>query len=143
MDLRNALMTIAYGPKGKDFKAALTAHMDGALGHFTKLDGFCKGPYMCGAKPQSADFHVFEMVDQHVAMAKEMGVAFELKASFPKLFQLHMRLKTDPALAGYFASPGYAAYATNNAMYTNYCGTPPPSARAPTPLRRARRVADA
>jgi glutathione S-transferase len=32
IDLRNALMKIAYGPEGKEFKPALEGHMDGANG---------------------------------------------------------------------------------------------------------------
>ena len=49
--------------------AALEKHMGGATAHLTKLEGFCKGPYMCGGALQSGDFHVFEMIDQHEAMA--------------------------------------------------------------------------
>ena len=49
-----------------DFPSALKSHLEGsATTNFTKLEGFCKGPFMCGAVPQSGDFHVFEMLDQH------------------------------------------------------------------------------
>ena len=30
---------------------------------------------MCGATPQSGDFHVFEMFDQHLALSAETGSA--------------------------------------------------------------------
>merc|ERR1719199_2401194 len=57
MDLRNDLMKIAYGPAGKEFKPAYEKHFEGAKAHLKKLEGFCTGPFMCGAAPQSADFH--------------------------------------------------------------------------------------
>jgi len=119
MDLRNALMKICYGPDGKDFKAALENHMKGAATHFEKLEAFCKGPYMCGAEMQSADFHVFEMLDQHTAMCQEMWVVMP---TYPKLAALAAKVKADGALAGYFASDSYAKYAFNNAMYSNFNG---------------------
>ena len=60
--------TVVYNPANSPFKPALEKHMESATTHFTKLEGFCKGPYMCGGAMQSADFHIFEMVDQHVIM---------------------------------------------------------------------------
>ena len=77
-DLRNDLMKIVYNPAHKNFKPALEGHMKGAATHLAKLDGFCVGPFMCGATIQSADFHVFEMIDQHVMMCSEMGLALDL-----------------------------------------------------------------
>jgi len=62
MDLRNDLMMIVY-PVGvingavktkEEFPAAAASHLEGpAKTHFTKLEGFCKGPYTCGDKIQS------------------------------------------------------------------------------------------
>jgi len=121
MDLRNSLMKICYGPGGKDFKAALESHMEGAMTHFNKLEGFCMGPYMCGATMQSSDFNVFEMIDQHLVMCAEMGVEAKLKTC-KKLMALHAAVKADAALAKYFAADCYGKYAFNNAMYTNFCG---------------------
>merc|ERR1719409_2270165 len=121
MDLRNDLMKIVYGPAGKNFKPALEGHMKGAATHLAKLEGFCKGPFMCGGTMQSGDFHVFEMVDQHVNMCAETGVPFDLKA-YPKLSTLHIRVKNTPELAAYFKSDMNAKYAVNNAMYANWCG---------------------
>jgi hypothetical protein len=48
---------------------------------------------------------------------------FDLKASYPKLFKLHTIVKGLAPLKEYFASPAYATYAVNNAMYTNYSGS--------------------
>jgi glutathione S-transferase len=126
MDLRNDTMKIVYGfskvvPSKDEFPAGLAKHMQGAATHLTKLEGHCVGPFMCGAAPQSSDFHVFEMFDQHVLMCEQTGVPFDF-AQFPKLSALHRAMKSDPALATYFASDFYCKYAFNNAMYTFFCG---------------------
>jgi len=122
MDLRNDVVGFCYGPAGNPFKPALEKHMGGsAATNLTKLEGFCVGPYMCGPTMQSGDFHVFEMLDQHLMMCTDEGVAFELN-KYPKLAALHAKVKADPALAGYFASDQYAKFAVNNAMYANYNG---------------------
>lgn len=76
MDWRNDTMQIVYpiaAVKTKDdFPAALRSHMDAcAATHLRKLQGFCVGPFMCGPVPQSADFHVFELVEHHIAMCEE------------------------------------------------------------------------
>ena len=42
---------------------------------------------MCGDQPHSGDFMLFEMLDQHVSIAKAVG-ALAL-APFPKLKKLH------------------------------------------------------
>ena len=121
MDLRNDLMKIIYNPAHADFKPALEGHMKGAATHLAKLEGFCKGPFMCGPAMQSGDFHVFEMIDQHVMMCSELGAAFDLKA-YPKLATLHTRVKNTPELSAYFKSDMHAKYAVNNAQYANYVG---------------------
>ena len=121
MDLRNDLMRITYGMSGKNFKPALERHMQGAATHFAKLEGFCKGPYMCGAHPQCGDFHVFEMLDQHLEMCAEMGITFYLEIAYPKLSALHAAFKAEPALASYFASDNYK-WSLNNPNFANYCG---------------------
>jgi len=121
IDLRNDLMKIAYGPDGADFTPALEKHVKGALTHLAKLEGFCVGPYMCGNVMQSGDFHVFEMIDQHMLMCADTGVALDMSA-YPKLSVLHAKVRGDPALRGYFASDAYNKYAVNNPAYTNYKG---------------------
>ena len=122
MDLRNDTMKIAYGPAGNPFKPALEKHMDGAANHLKKLEGFCAGPYMCGATMQSGDYHVFEMLDQHVMMCADEGVAFDLAGSYPKLTALHAKVKGEGMLQGYFKGESYAKFAVNNPNYANYNG---------------------
>eukprot|EP00928_Gymnodinium_smaydae_P021544 TRINITY_DN1841_c0_g1_i1.p1 TRINITY_DN1841_c0_g1~~TRINITY_DN1841_c0_g1_i1.p1 ORF type:complete len:247 (-),score=66.38 TRINITY_DN1841_c0_g1_i1:149-889(-) len=127
MDLRNDLMKIVY-PFGtvktkEEFPEAAKAHLENsAKTNFTKLEGFCVGPYMCGAAPQSGDFHVFEMLDQHQSICAKVGVP-DILESFPKLKALHAAFKADPALAKYFDSECYK-YFQNNGLITHFTGLP-------------------
>jgi glutathione S-transferase len=120
MDLRNDTMKIVY-PFGAiktraEFPEALVKHMDScAAGHFAKLNAHCVGPFMCGPQPQSADFHCFEMFDQHMTMCKEMGITFDF-SKYPALQAQHAAIKAEPTLAAYFASDFYTKYAFNNPM---------------------------
>ncbi|KAH8049766.1 glutathione transferase [Aureococcus anophagefferens] len=41
--------------------------------HARKLEGFAAGTFMGGAAPQSGDFMLFEMIDQHMAIAAAVG----------------------------------------------------------------------
>lgn len=126
MDLRNELMKIVY-PWGKimtkeEFPAGAKEHLAGtAATHLTKLEGFCAGPYMCGAKPESGDFMLFEMLDQHQSIALSIGVPDILDA-FPKLKALHAAMKADAALVKYFASDCYVKWAQNNGLFTHFTG---------------------
>jgi len=122
MDLRNDLMKIVY-PGGKcaskqAFPEAFSAHV--AQAHFAKLEGFVSGPFICGAEPQSADFHLFEMLDQHMIIIQDIKCDYDM-SQFPRLLALHAAMKALPTLAPYFASDMYA-YAHNNAMFTFYLG---------------------
>lgn len=126
MDLRNDLMKVVYpfgDAKTKDqFPDVAKAHLAGsAKNNFAKLEGYCKGIYMCGAVPHSGDFHVFEMIDQHMDIAKSVGEADPM-ADCPKLKALHATMKADPKLAKYFEADCYQAYAQNNGLFTHFTG---------------------
>merc|ERR1711865_644466 len=103
MDLRNDVIKIVYpfgAVKGAEaFSAALEAHMGGAAGHFAKFEAFITGPYICGAAPSSADFHLWEMLDQHILMTSK-----EFLSAYPKLEVLYAAMRAEPTLAGYFES---------------------------------------
>lgn len=128
IDLRNDLMKVVYPfgeVKTKDqFPEGAKKHMAGtATTNFKKLEGICKGPFMCGAKPQSGDFVLWEMLDQHHAICLSIGEPSILDA-FPKLKALHAALKAEPALAKYFAADMYASWAQNNGLFTHFTGQP-------------------
>ena len=60
-----------------------------------------------------ADFHLWEMLDQH-----ESWFRFEKLASilpeFPNLVRLHKEMQMDPRLQDYFQSQYYATFELNN-----------------------------
>jgi len=126
MDLRNDLMLVVY-PFGEaktkeQFPEVAQKHLaQSAATNFGKLEAFCSGPYMCGEVPQSGDFHVFEMLDQHKAIAESIG-APDLMETHPKLKALHDKMKMDPALAKYFAADCHAKWAQNNGLFTHFTG---------------------
>jgi len=126
MDLRNDLMKVVY-PFGaaktkEEFPAVAGDHLDSsAATNFTKLEGVCKGPYMCGAAPESGDFHVFEMIDQHKDIAAKVGKPDPM-ANCPKLQALHAAFKADAKLAKYFDAECYKGYAQNNGLFTHFTG---------------------
>merc|ERR1711934_741292 len=139
MDLRNDLMKVVY-PFGavktkEEFPEAATKHCEGsAMNNFTKLEGFCKGPYMCGDKPQSGDFHVWEMLDQHRTICDTIGqeCLFLSEEKFPKLQALYIALKSEPTMAAYFAHDCHTGYAQNNGLYTHHTGHGPDFVYGPT-----------
>lgn len=111
MDLRNA-MTGKFYSKIEDpaeFNALLTH------GSLAKLEAVCAasgGPYLCGAKPTAADFHVFELFDQLTALASFHKLTFK---PYPALAGLHAAMTAEPACARYLASQ-LAALPINNKM---------------------------
>jgi len=128
MDLRNALMLIVYpfgAIKTKDaFAEGAAKHIDGdGMANFTKLEGFCAGPFMCGAEPQSGDFHLWEMLDQHRQIAEAIGKEPFL-GKFPKLAALHAAMKAFPTIQKYLASDLYVKYFHNNGQFTHFSGQP-------------------
>lgn len=123
-DLRNDAMKQVYGGASKDeFKKNMVGYMSGAVtGHYTKLDGFLrqKGTqYFSGEMPHCPDFHAFEMVDMHSAMAKEAGVPDPID-NFPALKKLHADVRALPTLEAYFAGPNYKLPFNNPAFASFY-----------------------
>lgn len=118
MDLRNALIRIVY-PLGsvqtkEEFPAAAREYLGSTASvSLGKLEGFCCGPFMSGGAPQSGDFMLWEMLDQHSSICASLGEG-DIVAQFPKLKQLHSAMRALPALSTYFESEFYTAYAQNN-----------------------------
>jgi glutathione S-transferase len=126
MDWRNDLMKVVY-PFGdvkekSQFADAAKKHLEGSTRtNMTKLEGFCKGTYMNGKAPQSGDFHIFEMLDQHKDIAASVGGA-DIFEGCPKLKALYDAFKADAKLAKYFESDQYKNYPQNNGLITHFTG---------------------
>lgn len=136
MDLRNDLMLIVYpfGPiKDKaDFPEGAGRHIDGSANtNFTKLEGYCQGPFMCGDEPQSGDFHVWEMLDQHRMISEAVGKG-ALLDKFPKLATMYEAMKAIPSFQKYLESEFHQAYFQNNGLITHFSGQPEGAVYPPT-----------
>ena len=113
MDLRNASIGVFYGR----LNVVPSDHADGAVrAHYTKLNAFMAhhGTRFSAADTITlADFHLWEMLDQH-----ESWFRFEKLASilpeFPNLVRLHKEMQMDPRLQDYFQSQYYATFELNN-----------------------------
>ena len=115
-DLRNALMQVVYPfhkftRTAEEFEETCPAHLSTKVpAHYTKLEAWMatRGTKFLvrDASPTSADFHAFEMLDQHEEIAKKRGAPSPL-AAFPKLRAFYDEFKGLPRLASYFASPSF------------------------------------
>lgn len=63
--------------------------------------------------PCVADFHLWEMIDQHEKLAKSINFIPSPIKAFPKLAAIHKNMRNDPKLQAYFASPAYALPCNN------------------------------
>merc|ERR1719357_994810 len=69
-DLRNAAIRILYATPPNQYPEALKNHFATVLpGSCKKFEGWlaqAQTPFFSGAKPRPGDFHVFELLDQHM-----------------------------------------------------------------------------
>jgi len=115
-DLRNAIIELVYPFKEKcrtdeEFKMNMTKHLQlGCKAFYTKLESVYamtsgRGPYALGQKICTADFHVWEMLDQHEVYASKLELPSPLAGGeFPSLAKLHTTVKELPVLSPYFES---------------------------------------
>jgi hypothetical protein len=73
---RNACADLAYGPSDT-YGSLVDGYLDSRIvAHFEKLEAFLnchRTPYLAGAKPTVADFHLWEMLDVHDKLAVSKG----------------------------------------------------------------------
>ena len=113
MDLRNSSIGAFYGR----VEIVPSDHANGAVRmHYTKVDEFMArhGTRFSAADVITvADFHLWEMLDQH-----ESWFRFEKLASilpeFVNLSRLYKEMQNDPRLQTYFRSQYYAKFDLNN-----------------------------
>ena len=108
-DLRNKAVMFFYSPAEAFTAAAPTYLATRANVHLAKLEGWLLqvGKKFASADtPLTADFHLFEMLDQHLIFGKSQGV--DALAEFPTLAAYHKRFLELEPLKGYFAGPMHA-----------------------------------
>ena len=111
MDLRNAAVKVFYsGGDQAAFDASAGPHLETTVqAHYAKLDGFLAAHgtrFAAADRVTVADFHLWEMIDQHEALAGRLGRASAV-AAWPRLEALWKGLRAAPELREYFASPYY------------------------------------
>uniref|UniRef100_A0A6U2H7W0 glutathione transferase n=1 Tax=Hemiselmis andersenii TaxID=464988 RepID=A0A6U2H7W0_HEMAN len=120
MDLRNTVVGICYGPPDT-YEQRAKDHFDNyvqvSFGKFEKWLTVNKTKFLGADVPTVADFHMFEMLDQHETWCKPLGKPQPLD-KFPLLKELHTNIRTHPNLAKYFDGPQYKL--TINAKRANF-----------------------
>jgi len=127
-DLRNTIISLVYNFAEKcrndsEFMDKLAKHVtEDYKGAYGKLEAFYSlkgGPFALGKKPCVADFHMWEMLDQHEIYAQKLGKSSPLgSGDYPTLMRLHEAIKAAPQLQKYFASESYGL--TCNAVGISY-----------------------
>mmetsp|Transcript_92093 Transcript_92093/g.260188 ORF Transcript_92093/g.260188 Transcript_92093/m.260188 type:complete len:243 (+) Transcript_92093:104-832(+) len=111
-DLRNMVIDLVYPFKDvcrdqREHDSKLKKHLEeGVKANYSKLNAMVVGPFCLGNALSTADFHMFEMLDQHEHMYSKMHIPSSL-GEFPALKTLHGSVKALPQLAKYFASDSY------------------------------------
>jgi len=121
-DLRNDTMKVVYpfgGVTPDKYPAELKKHLEGVAVHYGKFEDWLatltSGSWtFVGSGVTAADFHVWEMVDQHEKMAKAAGLPSPL-APHAKLAAFYSAFRAVPQLQEYFASEAYS-FICNNKM---------------------------
>jgi len=122
-DVRNGMIDLAYSFKKvnrteEEYKE--NAEMLAGKPPFRKFEAWLdkyETDYFSGPKPNTADFHIWEMLDQHKILAErfEKPSIFE---DFPKCKAFYDRFRALPTLQKYFESDAYK-YPINNHLMAN------------------------
>lgn len=113
-DVRNNLVNIIYpmAPMGmcrteEEFKEQAIKLSEKPP--FKKFEAWLEtygSEYFSGDAPCTADFHIWEMLDQHSDLAKKYGVSNTFE-NLPKCKAFYDRFRALPTLQKYFASDDY------------------------------------
>ncbi|CAE8742099.1 unnamed protein product [Polarella glacialis] len=118
MELRDLVYPFKQNQDRASFKASLKPYFDTALsGHYEKLESWLQQQgtgYFVSWKPCTADFLVWEMLDQQEEMARATGFQSPM-THFELLTEFHRSVRTWPRLQAYFDSDD-ARLPINNKM---------------------------
>ncbi|KAJ1457697.1 hypothetical protein M885DRAFT_418980, partial [Pelagophyceae sp. CCMP2097] len=113
-DLRNGMIELAYPQKKKSRDAAeFAANREVQLKSdlFAKFEAWLahyKTPFFGGEAPCTADFPIWEMLDQYEKLATSVGQSLFSKEGIPRCHAFHTGFRKLPQLQAYFDSPAYA-----------------------------------
>lgn len=113
-DLRDSLVNSVYWYKNivrnvDEWNALKPAYFDKVAPYFNKYEAWLKlngTSFFVGESPTAPDFHIWEMLDQHEALAADFGKESPL-ASRPLLKAFYDKFRALPQLEGYFAGATY------------------------------------
>lgn len=112
MDLRNDAIGLFYAGFGPDKDAVFEARKEAYYtrkvpAHYQKFEAWLRQQgtaYLVGDSPQAADFHLWEMLDQHEALGRFLGKP-SLLETCPELRRYYAAFAALPQLQAYFAGP--------------------------------------
>jgi len=114
-DLRNDAIELVYPHKERcrtrdEYKTKMTNHIKKSLqAYYEKLEKLYMkqgGPYLAGRQICTADFHVWELLDQHEAYAKSLCLPSPMEG-YTKLQGFYAAFRHIPQLKPYFKSEKY------------------------------------
>merc|ERR1711920_286399 len=117
-DMRNGAVKLFYS-KPEVFDQGVKAYFENVRNHYNKFHMWFKlkgSKFSCGEEITSADFHLWEMLDQHELLAKAVG-ADSFLGKFPRLQKFQQAFGSHPKNKAYFASP-LSKLRINNTMAT-------------------------
>mmetsp|Transcript_11098 Transcript_11098/g.32854 ORF Transcript_11098/g.32854 Transcript_11098/m.32854 type:complete len:270 (+) Transcript_11098:68-877(+) len=122
MDMRNDAVGLFYGGFGPDkqevFESKKIVYYEkNVTVHYSKFENWLqqKGTkYLAADSPTAADFHFWEMLDQHEELGRFLKKPSHLD-SYPLLQAYYVRFRALPQLKAYFDGP-LAKYPINNKM---------------------------
>ncbi|KAJ1624806.1 glutathione-s-transferase [Pavlovales sp. CCMP2436] len=115
MDLRNDAVGLFYSGFAADKVTVFESKSEGYYTkkvpvHFSKFEHWLQAAgttFLVADSPQVADFHLWEMLDQHEALGRFLRKPSLLEA-FPLLKRYYADFKALPQLQAYFAGPQHA-----------------------------------
>mmetsp|Transcript_74154 Transcript_74154/g.143518 ORF Transcript_74154/g.143518 Transcript_74154/m.143518 type:complete len:326 (+) Transcript_74154:55-1032(+) len=138
-DMRDVLVQLCYWYKGvcrtvKEFNEQKGKYFETkAKPFYDKYEGWLtkrESNFFIGSKATAPDFHIWEMLDQHEMLAKDVGADSPLTDK-PKLKAFYDRFRALPQLKDYFESDAYKL-PCNVPEYTFWSGAgSSPAADAP------------
>lgn len=132
MDLRNRMISFAYGPKGAAGATALLNEVTAPGGILDKLELWFNdfvvgtysfsGHYLVGDSATAPDFHLWEMLDQYRLVAEFYQLPSPM-LHMPRLAAFYTAFAAHPNNAFYLSSSQYAL-PCNNTSAQSFGATP-------------------